>query len=441
MTHMRTVVSIMVSLVLITGLVFAGGQGEAPAPDAEGGETVTVRVLTPRWASTGDVRVERQVAFQSVIDSFEAANPNVRVEEVISSASSYDVDVANQIQEGTVEVVWINNPFYPTLQQQGAFADLEPHMSQEDLDDFFPWTIEALKSVNGELGGLWHNTDVRLFFYREDLLSDPPTTLTGLRQDLEDVRDENPDITAPYFLSLGHTDAMFHMYGNFLAMGGEVLDDSGRPILLEGDNLDIWVEIFESYGALVEDGFIPESAAAARESGVVPFLLSGDVASFVGNSNYGVREINPKLPEEEAALWQATPVLGYEGHPTGRGLSGGWVYSARKIDDDPTLQQAAIDFVIHATGFSAMRQTTKAGGWTPTRESVFTTDTFFSEDRFMAATAEALENSSVRPLVPVSSIFSQVVSDALSRYITGDDAARDVLEGANEELQTEYENL
>ncbi|MFW5826631.1 MAG: ABC transporter substrate-binding protein [Alkalispirochaeta sp.] len=441
MTHTRIVVSIMVSLVLITGLVFAGGQEEAPATDTESDETVTVRVLTPRWASTGDVRVERQVAFQSVIDSFEAANPNVRVEEVISSASSYDVDVANQIEEGTVEVVWINNPFYPTLQQQGAFADLEPHLSQEDLEDFFPWTIEALKSVNGELGGLWHNTDVRLFFYREDLISDPPTTLSGLQEELDNVLDENPDLSAPYFVSLGHTDAMFHMYGNFVAMGGEVLDDSGRPILLEGDNLDIWVEIFESYGDLVEDGFIPEGAAAARESGVVPFLLSGDVASFVGNSNYGVREINPKLPEEEAELWQATPVLGYEGHPTGRGLSGGWVYSARKIDDDPDLQQAAIDFVIHATGFSAMRQTTKAGGWTPTRESVFTSDTFFSEDRFMAATAEALENSTVRPLVPVSFVFSQVVSDALSRYISGNDAAREVLEEANEELQTEYENL
>lgn len=419
-------------------LLFAGGGQEDEVVLDEG--QVLVRFLVPRWASTGDVRVERQVAFQSVIDSFEAAHPNVRVQEVVSSASNYDVDIATQIEEGTVDVVWINNPFYPTLQQRGQFADLEPYLAAEDLSDFFGWTIDALKSVNGELGGLWHNTDVRLFFYRTDLIPEPPRTFAEFLSTAQRIKDENPDI-APYFLSLGHTDGFIHMYGLFDSLGGEMVDETGRPVLFEGDNRGYWERIFNLYKEMVDEGIVPESAAVARENGVVPLLLGGQVAAFVGNSNYGVREIVPKLPEEEAALWQAVPVLGFDDASSGRGVSGGWVISARKIDDDPALQEAAIEFALHATGFSALRNTTKAGGWTPTRSSVFTGDAFFSEDRFMAATATALENSTIRPLYPISPIIAQVMADAMSSYVTSDRSLDDILDEADATIQAEYSNL
>ncbi len=438
MKLLRTLVVLAFLVLAVPTMMFAAGGREKDAAVPEG--QVTVRFLVPRWASTGDVRVERQVAFQSVIDSFEAANPNVKVQEVISSASNYDIDIANQINEGTVDVVWINHPFYPTLQAQGKFVDLEPYLSDADLDGFFGWTIDSLKSVNGELGGLWHNTDVRLFFYRSDLIPEAPKTFEEFIPIARDIKAANPQI-APYFLSLGHTDFMFHAYGNFLALGGEALDETGRPILLEGENRAHWAKIFRTYKDMIAEQLVPESAAVAREAGVVPFLLSGTVAAFVGNSNYGVREINPKLPEGEAALWQAAPVLGFEGAPTGRGLSGGWVISARKIDDNSALQQAAIDFALHATGFSAQRNTTKAGGWTPTRDSVFATDPFFSEDRFMAATAEALETSTVRPLAPVAWIFSQILADSLGVYLTSGRSLDAILDEANRTLQAEYESL
>lgn len=429
------VLSILLLLFVVPAMVFAGGGREEQVQLEEG--QILVRFLVPRWASTGDVRIERQVAFQSVIDSFHAANPNVRVQEVISSASNYDVDVANQISEGTVEVVWINNPFYPTLQREGRFANLEPHLSAADREDFFGWTFDALKSVNGELGGLWHNTDVRLFFYRSDLIPNPPTTIEDFIPMARRIRQNNPGV-APYFLSLGHTDAVIHAYGLFHSLGGRMVDDTGRPIVLEGENRQRWARVFQTYKQMMDDGLIPESAAIAREGGVVPLLLAGQVAAFVGNSNFGVREIEPKLPADEAALWRATPVLGLRGAPAGVGVSGGWVISARKIDDNPRLQQAAIDFALHATNFSAQRNTNKAGGWTPTRNSVFTSDPFFSEDRFMAATAVALETSVVRPLVPIGPVVAQALADALGSYLTSGRSLDVILDEANRTILAEY---
>lgn len=431
--------SILLALLLaMAGVVFAGGQQAEPEPAAPG--QVTVRFLVPQWASTRDARIERQVAFQSVIDSFQAQNPNIRLQEVVSTASSYDVDVANQINAGTVDAVWINNPFYPTLQLEGKFVNLEPYLTPADREDFFGWTVDALKSVNGELGGLWHNTDVRLFFYRSDLIPNAPRTYEEFIPMLQRVRQQNPSISAPFFASLGHTDAITHLWGNFEALGGQPFDADGTPIVLQGANRQAWERIFRSFKEMMDAGLIPESAAVGREAAVVPLLLSGQVASFIANSNYGVREIVAKLPAEEAALWRAANIPGYQGTSGGRSVSGGWVFSARQIDD-PVLQDAAVKFVLHATNFMSQRNANKAGGWTPTRNSVFVDDPFFQGDRFMVVANEALRTATVRPLNIMSPIMASALADALSQYLTGSRTLQQALDQANTIIMQEFANL
>jgi len=429
-------VSILLVLLSLTGNLFAGGGKEAPP--AKPGQ-VTVRFLVPQWVSTRDARIERQVATQSVIDSFQAQYPNIRLEQVVSTASNYDTDVVNQINSGAVEVVWINNPIYPTLQETGKFINLEPYLSAADKEDFFPWTIEAIKSVNGELGGLWHNTDVRLFFYRTDLIPTPPKTWEEFIPVAQRVLASNPGIT-PFFASLGGTDAIVHTWGNFEALGGTAFDKTGKPVVLEGANRQAWERIFQTFKQMMDSGLAPKSASVAKEAGVVPLLLSGQVASFIANSNYGVREIVAKLPAKEAALWQATNIPGYKGTANGRSVSGGWLFSARKIAD-PALQDAAVKFVLHATSFMSQRNVNKAGGWTPTRTSVFQNDPFYNGDRFMIAANQALATSSVRPLNVMSSIMAQALGEAFSQYLSGSATLQQALDQANLVIQQEYASL
>jgi multiple sugar transport system substrate-binding protein len=431
----RFLAMVFLVLTVSVAVVFAAGTKEAPAQPGQ----VTIRYLVPQWASTKDARIERQVAFQSVIDSFQAQYPNVKLQEVVSTASNYDVDVANQINQSAVEVVWINNPFYPTLQADGKFVNLEPYLSPADKADFFAWTFDALKSVNGKLGGLWHNTDVRLFFYRTDLMPVAPKTYEELIVMAKAIKATKPGIS-PYFASLGHSDALTHIWGNFEALGGVALDSTGKPVLLDGANRALWERIFKTFKAMMDEGLIPESAALAREAGVVPLLLSGQVASFIANSNYGVREIMAKLPKEEAALWKAANVPGYQGTSGGRSVSGGWVFSARTIED-PAIQKAAIDFVIHSTNFLSQRNVNKAGGWTPTRSSVFTDDPFFQNDRFMVVANEALKTATVRPLKPIMPIIANTLAEALSKYLSGAANLQQALDAANRTIQTEYSSL
>lgn len=436
MKLLKTITLVLALLLLTAPVLFAQGEAEQTGSTSE---QVTVRFLVPRWASTQDVRVERQVAFQSVIDSFEAQYPNVKVQEVVSSASSYDMDVVNQTIDETVEVVWINNPLYPTLQEQGRFADLSDYLTEKDRQDFFSWTTEALESVNGELGGLWHNTDVRLFFYRTDLIPEAPATFDELIEVARELKKSNPEVTPIYF-TLAHTDFMTHSWGNFVALGGQAVDQSGTPVVLTGENRAYWEKIFSTYKQMYDEGLIHESAVVARENGAVPLLLSGSVASFIANSNYGVREITAKLPAEEASKWKAAPLPGFSGTAGGKSVSGGWVLAARK-DSDPAVQKAAIDFVLHATSFASQRNVNKAGGWTPTRSSVFTSDAFFLNDPYMAVANETLKTSEVRPLVPIMPIISSELTKALGAYVTGSKTLKAALDEADTLIQAEYKAL
>jgi multiple sugar transport system substrate-binding protein len=433
----KTITIALAILLALAPAIFATGTGEVAS--ATGDQQITVRFLVPRWASTQDVRIERQVAFQSVIDSFQAKYPNVQVEEVVSSASSYDMDVVNQIVDGSVDVVWVNNPLYPTLQEQGRFVNLKPFLKNMDSSDFFPWTFNALESVNGELGGLWHNTDVRLFFYRSDLIKEAPKTFDELIAVSREIKKSNPAIT-PVFFTLAHTDFMTHSWGNYIALGGTALDQNGRPIVLEGKNRTYWEKIFSTYKEMYDEKLIHESAIVAREAGVVPLLLSGSVASFIANSNYGVREIDAKLPAEEAKKWKAAVLPGFDGAEEGKSVSGGWVLSARK-NSNPAVEQASVNFVLHATSMASQRNVNKAGGWTPTRTSVFTSDAFFEDDQYMVVANEALKTSEVRPLVPIMPIITSELTKALGAYVTGNRTLDQALSEADKIIQEEYKSL
>ena len=135
-------------------------------------DQIVIRYMPAQWSSTLDRRIERQIAFQSVIDTFHAKYPQYRLEEVIGTGDL--VGAAQSLDNNECDAIWVEKSWYANFQSTGKFADLTPYGPEEDK--FFPFTIETLRSVNGELGGLWHNTDTPLFFYNREAMPEPPKT-------------------------------------------------------------------------------------------------------------------------------------------------------------------------------------------------------------------------------------------------------------------------
>lgn len=59
--------------------------------------------------------------------------------------------------------------------QAHFLAPLQPYIEAEELNDFYPQSIE-LATVDGDLLGIPRNIDVRLLHYRTDLIDTPPRT-------------------------------------------------------------------------------------------------------------------------------------------------------------------------------------------------------------------------------------------------------------------------
>ena len=400
------------------------------------GEALTIRYLTPLWASTTDRRPERQIAFTRVIESFNDAyaDQGIQVEEVVGDGNP--ITITQEMDAGTIDAAWINYGTYPNHLLAGQLVDLEPFLTGE-ADEFFPWTIEALRSVNGTLAALWHNTDTPLLYYNTEKIATPPATWSDVVTMAEAVKAEEPNAFAITYPFVGWIQMNSGMYE---ALGGTWVDEEGAPILFDGANRDIWATMFAFYIDLLERGLIPPSAVANDQIQQMPDVYAGNVYSFAGNSNFHLRQLQPNLPPEEYEKWAAVPLPYPDEAGFGRYQAGGWLI-APVATGNPAREAAAAAWTLHATGFRALRDTCKAGGWIPTRPAVLQEDPYYAEDPFALATLEALESGQVMPMVPILTAMAAAIQTAVTAVASGQATVDEALDAAKEEVDREYEAL
>jgi multiple sugar transport system substrate-binding protein len=318
--------------------------------------------------------------------------------------------------------------------ENGRLANLDDYIAEGDVDEYFGWTIDALRSVNGELGCLWHNTDTPLVFYDTTVIATPPSTWSELRAIAENVKAE----TGQYGMSypIMHW-AQFNM-GMFNASGGQVVDETGKPVLFEGENRAILAGMFDFYADLFADGLIPAQNATSRHNDHLPAVYAGDVAMFLSNSNANVRSLQPNLPEAEYANWRSAPPPSPDGVAVGNFVAGGW-FICPVANDDPAVEAAAAAWALHATGPRANRDTNKAGGWLPTRMSVYAADPFFRDDHFLQTAANALDAGGwTEPFAPIYPTINNALNAAMSAVGSGQATVEEALATAEADVMREY---
>jgi multiple sugar transport system substrate-binding protein len=395
---------------------------------------ITVRYLVPQWASSRDTRIERQIAFQSAIDAFHLRYPDYRLEEIVGPGNQ--VSISQALAEGGADAVWINHAWYADWQAAGYFADLTPYLPEGTEAAFFGWTIDVLRSVDGRLGALWHNTDTPLYFFDTTVIAEPPTTWSEVRSVAEQVFID----TGKYGISYPIRNWTQYNMGMFAALGGEVFDDSGMPVLFDGDNRALLESMFEHYRLVYEMNLAPAASAAANHEQQMPPIYAGDVAAFVGNNNAVLRQLGPNLPPGEAANWRAVPLPYPDDAAAGRFVAGGWAIALVANDADPAREAAAAAWVEHVTGFAAQRDANKAGGWVPTRPAVIEQDAYYADDPIMGTTLAALTAGGyVVPFDPLFPVVVTALNQAIADVVSGQATVAAALDAARTEVMREYE--
>ncbi|MBI3175406.1 MAG: sugar ABC transporter substrate-binding protein [Chloroflexi bacterium] len=293
-------------LVVASLLLTACGGGTKPAAG-----TGPVTITFMMWGAP-----EEQTVWQAVVDDFQAANPNIKVNVEVSDWDSYWTKLNTLFAGGTPpDVFAMDAPLYLDWQSRGALLNLQPYIDANPgfLDGFYPQTLTAYKLDDGYYG-LPRDFNTITLFYNKDMFDAAgmayPTAdwtyddlLAAAKQLTLDK--DNDGKTDQYGLWTDTWDMELFWSELIWANGGEIISpDHTKTLIAEGGARDAWTYI----DTLYKEGIMPTPATAGEYGGdlfqsgqaamttIGHWAVPGYVAS---NINFGVAPM-PKGPKGAA---------------------------------------------------------------------------------------------------------------------------------------------
>ncbi|HOE07650.1 MAG TPA: sugar ABC transporter substrate-binding protein [Treponemataceae bacterium] len=158
---MKKLLTILLCIMLACSMtIFAGGKKEAAAEN----QNVTIKWALWDWESTA--------YYKPLIEAYEAANPNVKIEYLDLGSTDYMTMLSIQLTGGddSIDVVTIKDiPGYNNLVKAGQLVDLNPYIKSSGIDtSLYGGTPEQI-SVNNALYGLPFRSDFWIIYYNKDL--------------------------------------------------------------------------------------------------------------------------------------------------------------------------------------------------------------------------------------------------------------------------------
>lgn len=248
--------------------------------------SVCALTLAACGGAAGDQRTVISVwswepSMDTVIERFEAANPDIRVE--LTDVSGYDnLNAAIQDGYGMPDVAQIEYFALPQYAVSGQLLDLSDRVTQGYADFFTPGTWSSVQ-LAGRVYGLPMDSGPMAFFYNKDVFDQAGVDAEKIRtwDDYYEAAKQLKKIGV--YIAADAGDASF--YNAMIWLAG------GRPFLTSSDGKDVTVnltgdagtgEFTEFWQRMIDEGLVDTSHATWSE-GWKRALGSGRVASvFAG---------------------------------------------------------------------------------------------------------------------------------------------------------------
>jgi multiple sugar transport system substrate-binding protein len=161
----------------------------------------------------------------------------VRVEAVVAPTHP---DLNERVEEefgagvGSYDLISTHTKYAPSQKQW--LTPLDEDLEEWDLERFTPRTLE-LARIGGSLYGVPRNLDVKLLYYRTDLVPEPPSSWEELREEAARLR--SGDLYG--FVFPGKESGLFGHFFELHAMhGGRMFADEGPPAPRLNDEAGLW---------------------------------------------------------------------------------------------------------------------------------------------------------------------------------------------------------
>lgn len=235
---------------------------ETKEPEKKPAEKVTLR-----FAQWGLSEKATEEVFKKMASSFEAANPNVKVEFVSFPYGDLKQQVLTMAAGGDVpDVVQISESWLNSFIASGYVAELDGLLNKDYIADIYPNLLNDMKSNNKLYAVPWIVSPYVLF-YNKELFKQagldpnaPPKTydeIISYGQKLSKLKDKDGN---PVF-GVGETTGSVPVSGSsilriMLSFGGDIWDNQGQVNVNTKEN----IEAFKYLKTLYDNKHNPESA-------------------------------------------------------------------------------------------------------------------------------------------------------------------------------------
>src|SRR6516165_2032157 len=362
--------------------------------------------------------------YQSHIEAWVKAHPDVMLDVTFNSTdiNASMTRMQEQAAAGRAPDVAMLDSFFLSRFYQFV-QPLDRFYGPDQVDDFVAFARNGMRGPDGKLKALWVNTDVRVLYYRKDLVSNPPKTWDELIAQAAELSKRG--LTGYLYPGGRGEGAVMEHLPMFWAQGGQLVDGAGKPVFGTGTNRTAMLNLLGFLKRTVDSGASPNRVVNYKfEADLYPEILRGNVAMFLGG-NWMAKQLRDLGDKND---WGVAPIpLMTQGDPVT--AAGGWTYAV--FTPDAKKQAIIVDLINSLVADpAAMAASTAALSNLPTRMSVAQGDSAYVKDPTVHGFLTLLRYARARPGAAIYPSISTELQVAMSEVITGQQSPEAALDQA-----------
>ena len=401
---------------------------------------LNLTVLAPASYSPSAGFLPAAEIHQKLVAEFEAANPDIKIQYEVLDSGPTGLQKLLQAASSNLlpDVAVVDGQWLARLVQSEILQPLDDRWPEADRTDFHPAVIEA-ETFDGQVYAIMFQTGMRGLMYRPSMLEaagldEFPKTFGDFMAMAGALKEQG--VTAEMVPAKANEEpSTMHMLSIFWGLGGELVDETGKPVFFEGENAAHLEAVYQMYRDMVVAGAMGSDVATMDEAALRPFFYGGETFA-IGGSSSGVKQMWSELADLENDMAVAPYPMPDGKQPVT--ILGGYAY-ALPVGDAET-SDAAWKFIEFMTAPETMGAINEAMGQLPVRNSIWENNEFFSTNPMMIDYKKMYDGQmQVRPAVPIYNTISSAISSQLAGVLTGDMTPAAAVAAARDLVMPEYE--
>ncbi len=379
------------------------------------------------------VRAVEGDQLKSLIDEFEAENPDIRIDAVRGPNAADSVEdlytASFLLGDSPYDLVYADIVWIPKFAAAGWLTDLSDRVSEEERADFLNADVKA-GEIQGGFYRMPFRSDVGMLYYRTDLLEEaglePPETFEDLIQSSKTLQEQGIVDWGYVWQGLQYEGLAAGFTEVLAGHGGFWIDPETREVGLGEPEA---IEAVEFLISTIQEDISPPGVTNYLEEDTLRVFRNGN-AAFLRNWPYVWPEVNKDASRIQGDV--ALKPMVHAPEESSAACQGGWGFGVSNQTAHPDEAWRVVEFF---TSKESQRKFVLDYGYVPSRRSLFTDPEVLAKYDHYDELLEVAETAVLRPPIGQYAQASDILQRYLSAAISGQMSAEEAMTQAAGETQ------